>query len=182
MAAADDSRQLKVAIKLDSRCQASSTSKGGSQEAPIPAALRSSLASTRPAGPPADHHTAEATTRESAKTASASPSRRCAGSSLSSRAPLPTARAAAPSPRAVPSQIPRSSRQIARAMMMSSGGRRGVLPRGPAPRAPERVDFAGARRPFAGVDRVPERARDRPPLVEVGTYNTLARLTAARGH
>ena len=150
---------------------ASRTSRGGNHAAPDPTALRSTFATTRPAGPPADHQTAAAVTTPSAKTARPSPSRRAAGSSLSSRAPLPTARTAAPSPRAMPSQMPRISRQTARTRTTSTGCRLGARPR---PLCPRLAAFAGVRL-RAAVERVPERAGDRPPLVEVGTRPTVAR-------
>jgi hypothetical protein len=49
------------------------------------------------------------------------------------------------------------------------------------------VDFAGGRRLVAAVlrvvvERVPERAGDRPPLVLVGTHYTLACARARRAH
>jgi hypothetical protein len=76
------------------------------------------------------------------------------------------------------------TRQKARKIKINTGGRLGG-------RARELREFAGL---FAGgrrvavvlllveVERVPERAGDRPPLVVVGTYNTFARLRARRGY
>jgi hypothetical protein len=78
------------------------------------------------------------------------------------------------------------TRQKARKIRMSSGGRRGALPREPLRVFREAgARFAGGRRCVEVedervdverlvVERVPERAGDRPPLVLVGTHYTFA--------
>jgi hypothetical protein len=80
----------------------------------------------------------------------------------------------------VPTQMPRSRRQMARTIKTSSGGRRcGWLRDREVFRLAGRRFRAGAGRPAL---RLPERARDRPPLVVVGTHPTVTRRTARCGH
>jgi hypothetical protein len=62
---------------------------------------------------------------------------------------------------------------------MSSGGRLGARFLLPWPR---RAALAGGRLPREAVERVPERAGDRPPRVEVGTHPTFARPSFQKPH